>query len=69
MIVHQKLSSSPDFAVVGAYPRGHSPDMCRGHADAFRQAVNNIQALPLPEADPVYGSSGGLMDLWYPQAP
>ena len=69
MIVGQKLSSSPEVAVVGAYPRGPSPDMCRGHADALRPAVNTIQAVPLPEADPVYGLSGGRMNLWYSQVP
>jgi uncharacterized protein YjlB len=66
---HPKRSSSSEFAVVGAYPRGQSPDKCRGKADAVRRAENDIQAVPLPEMDPVYGLSGGLLAMWYPQDP
>lgn len=68
-VAHQKRLSSSGFAVVGAYPRGQSPDMCRGKADAVRRAENDIQAVPLPEMDPVYGLSGGLLAMWYPQDP
>ena len=68
-VAHQKLSSSSDFAVVGAYPRGQSPDLCRGQADERYWAENNIQAVPLPEMDPLCGPSGGLMALWHAQYP
>ena len=63
-VAHQRRSSSPDFAVVGAYPRGQTPDMCYGRPGERPDTDGNIQATAPPAADPVHGASGGLMALW-----
>ncbi len=65
-VAHQRLTSSPNFAVVGAYPLGQIPDMCYGKPAERPGTDENIQATPLPEADPVCGLSEGLMRLWCP---
>ena len=59
---HCNLASSTDFLVVGAYPPGQ-------HADIQREALSkaqlkNIDKLPFPEYDPVYGEAGGLITHW-----
>ena len=65
---HKKLSSSDDFLVVGAYPAGQeSYDTLRGEANERSGAERRIARVPLPKADPVYGSDGALMDYWYEQ--
>ncbi|HRW11095.1 MAG TPA: cupin domain-containing protein, partial [Caldilineaceae bacterium] len=58
---HQRLSPSGDLLVVGAYPPGQVPDLCRGNAAERPQVLTNIQRVPLPERDPVYGTDGGGM--------
>lgn len=47
---HKRLEASADFAVVGAYPGGASPDMQRGQGVAC--------PLPVWDRDPVFGQSG-----------
>jgi uncharacterized protein YjlB len=61
---HQNLGASADLLVVGAYPRGQSLDLCRGRADERPQALANIARVPLPDADPVYGADGPLIEHW-----
>ena len=61
---HQNLGSSVDLLVVGAYPRGQRWDLCRGRADERPRALANIARVPLPEADPVYGADGPLIEHW-----
>lgn len=57
---HKRLSSSDDLLVVGAYPPGQSPDLCRGKPTERPQALIAIQQVPQPSQDPVYGSTGPL---------
>ena len=61
---HQNLGASPDLLVVGAYPRGQSFDLCRGRPEERPQVLENIQRVPLPAADPVYGADGPLVEHW-----
>ncbi|MEY2528401.1 MAG: hypothetical protein QOJ05_491 [Verrucomicrobiota bacterium] len=61
---HQKLQSSADFSVVGAYPDGRRWDLLRGLPGERPEADRNIAAVPLPKADPVYGSTGPLNRIW-----
>lgn len=65
---HKKLSGSPDLVVVGAYPRGQQPDMCTGEPAEHARAVARVARVPLPEADPLFGSDGPLMRQWNARA-
>ena len=63
-VAHKNLGASPDFRVVGAYPHGQRPDMRYGRAGERPEADRAIAAVPLPQADPVYGTNGPLMEHW-----
>jgi uncharacterized protein YjlB len=56
------LDESPEFLVVGAYPRGQSWDICRKAPDA--EATSRMATLPFPASDPVVGAGGPLTRLW-----
>lgn len=51
---HERLEASADLLVVGAYPKGHIPDLCSGRAEEREAARRNIAALPDPP-DPLSG--------------
>jgi len=61
---HQCLSSSDDFAVVGAYPPGPPMQVTRPTPENYRLAIRIIPQVALPDSDPVYGQAGPLVDLW-----
>ena len=61
---HCNEGSSGDFLVIGAYPRGQDWDLRRGDPAEHDEAVENIRRVPMPEADPVRGSEGPLLELW-----
>lgn len=61
---HQNLGSSGDLLVVGAYPRGQDADLCYGRPDERPRVLGNIERVPLPSADPVYGADGPLARHW-----
>ena len=64
-VVHQCLSASDDFSVVGAYPAGQRPDLCTG-APGERPGVDrNISRVPLPTHDPLHGLGGPIHRYWY----
>jgi len=63
-VAHRCLEASPDFRVVGAYPRGQRWDMCYGRPGERPEADRRIAALSDPEADPVQGAGGALGRLW-----
>jgi len=65
---HRKISSDDDFSVVGAYAAGRDWDVLRGETRERPQADKNINALPLPAADPLLGASRGLVKLWFIKA-
>jgi uncharacterized protein YjlB len=67
-VAHKNEGASPDLLVVGAYPRGQSPDMCSPGARDHARAVSQIAAVPLPDDDPVHGPSGPLLERWRPAA-
>ena len=60
-VAHKRESASADLLVIGAYPRGQSPDLCRAEAAAHDRAVPRIAAVPLPAADPVTGRADPLL--------
>lgn len=57
-VAHQNLGASQDFRVIGAYPRGQSPDMCDEGTD-LEWARERIARVPMPESDPVFGGWSG----------
>lgn len=61
---HKRLSPSGDLLVVGAYPPGQSPDLCRGEPGERPQTLANLRVVPLPTYDPVYGQSGPRFEYW-----
>jgi uncharacterized protein YjlB len=62
---HQNLGASGDLLVVGAYPHGQEDyDLCRGGPSERPRALDNIAHVPLPDADPVYGRPGPLVEQW-----
>jgi len=63
-VAHKRLSSSDDFAVVGAYPNGQRPDMCYGESEERPDADERIAEVEIPEQDPVLGRSGPLVSIW-----
>jgi uncharacterized protein YjlB len=38
--------------------------MCYGESGERPQADHNIARVPVPEADPVYGTDGPLIEYW-----
>jgi uncharacterized protein YjlB len=61
---HKNLGASSDFAVVGAYPDGMSPDLGKEDPRSIEDALKRIAGVPLPDADPVRGTNGGLKEIW-----
>jgi len=65
--VHKRISASPDFRIVGAYPDGMSynthtaTETEKEHATALAE----ISHVPLPKMDPIYGSQGPLLQYWH----
>ncbi len=63
-VTHKNIECSKDFEVVGAYPKGQEYDLLTGKPGEKETAIQNIQNVALPEADPVTGKQGGLIEKW-----
>jgi uncharacterized protein YjlB len=63
-VAHKNLGSTSDFKIVGAYPAGQQWDMCYGKSEERPKSDENIDRVPLPESDPIYGLSGPLVKYW-----
>ncbi len=62
---HCNSGSSGDFTVVGAYPRGQENyDLRTGEEGERPKVLENIRDVPLPEADPLFGEGGPLLQRW-----
>ena len=61
---HKRLSSSGGLGVVGAYPSGQSPDVCRASLDSCRRAAEQVARVLVPECDPVFGPGGPMCEHW-----
>ncbi len=59
---HCRLTASPDFLAVGAYPPGQRADECR--KPPTPEMIERIDHLPSPASDPVSGRNGPLVALW-----
>jgi len=60
---HKRIRSSRQLLVVGAYPAGQEPDLCRGVPADRPAADRRIAGVPLPARDPVLADRG-LGGLW-----
>lgn len=63
-IAHKREAASGDLLVIGAYPRGQHPDMCRADSGQHDRALASIAAVGLPDADPVTGRADPLLECW-----
>lgn len=62
---HCRASSQGGFTVIGAYPRGQEGyDLKTGEPDERPEALENIRSVPLPDADPLFGGGGPLLQHW-----
>lgn len=63
-IAHRRMACDGRLGVVGAYPEGQSPDLCRPDPRRLDARVDAVRAVPLPIADPVHGVGGPLLAHW-----
>jgi uncharacterized protein YjlB len=61
---HCNLGARDDFLIVGAYADGLPWDLRRGDPGEREDALSKIREFPTPGADPVYGPTGSLLELW-----
>ncbi|QOS82442.1 cupin domain-containing protein [Paenibacillus sp. JNUCC31] len=61
---HKRLEASPDFRIAGAYPAGMSYNTRTGEPGERPKVLREIQDVPIPDTDPVYGKEGPLLELW-----
>jgi uncharacterized protein YjlB len=59
---HCRLEASPDFLVIGAYPKGETWDICRTAPDAA--TAERMKHVVFPASDPVTGKTGALVKEW-----
>ena len=63
-VAHKRLDARPGLGVVGAYPDGQTPDLCRPDAAALEPFRERVRRVAMPVADPLYGDDGPLLSCW-----
>jgi uncharacterized protein YjlB len=63
--VSHKLVSDDHFRCVGAYPNGMDWDVNYGKPEELEITLKNIERVPLPSTDPVFGSEGPFWEHWW----
>ena len=64
-VAHKRESASGDLLVIGSYPKGQRPDICRADAASHDASAANVAKVALPDSDPVTGGDDGpLLDCW-----
>lgn len=61
---HKRLRSSGNLLVVGGYPKGQNADLIRADGRPTKKSLRAIRNVVLPDADPVAGPDGPLLDEW-----
>ena len=61
---HKAIEASADLGIVGAYPAGTGPDLCRGAPGERPASLAAIARVAIPARDPLYGASGPLREHW-----
>lgn len=62
---HKKLECSNDFKIVGAYPEGMSYNVKTGEEGDRPEVLRDIEQVPLPMTDPIFGNKGPIFDYWH----
>ena len=62
---HKGLEASADLGIVGAYPSGTGPDLCRGAPGERPDSLDAIARVTTPNRDPLYGTEGPLLQHWF----
>jgi uncharacterized protein YjlB len=63
-VAHKREAASADLLVIGSYPRGQNPDICRAEPDRYDRAAATVAAVKLPASDPVTGAAMPLLECW-----
>ena len=66
---HKALEASTDLGIVGAYPAGSRPDLCRGAPGERPGCLDAIARVGKPDRDPLYGERGPLQRHWFRPTP
>jgi uncharacterized protein YjlB len=61
---HKCEEATSDFKCIGAYPLDQMFDVCYGKIEERAKAHESILKVPLPLADPIYGTDGPLVFHW-----
>jgi uncharacterized protein YjlB len=63
-VAHKRESGSADLLVIGSYPKGQRPDICRAEAGSHDKSAAKVAEVALPGSDPVTGRPDPLIDCW-----
>jgi uncharacterized protein YjlB len=63
-VAHKRESATADLLVIGSYPKGQRPDICRAETGAHDISAANVARVALPSSDPVTGRADPLIDCW-----
>src|SRR4051812_12928485 len=63
-VAHKREAASSDLLVIGSYPRGQNPDICRAEPARHDRPAGTTAAVPLPACDPVTGEAAPLLECW-----
>lgn len=61
---HKRITASPDFRIVGAYPQGRDYNTRIENDGKRESSIGEIAETPLPDTDPVFGKDGILLRYW-----
>ncbi len=61
---HYSISENANYQIVGGYPNGLAWDMCTDLKLDPENILKNINAVKLPETDPIFGKKGPLIEYW-----
>ena len=64
LTLFRRLLKPNGLLVIGAYPKSGRYDLCRASKVDHDKAVEFIPNVPLPDTDPIFGSSGPLLRIW-----
>lgn len=63
-VSHRRVSAGRNFACVGAYPNGQDMGVDMPSVGHLANYTKRVGQVALPDADPVLGSNGALLESW-----